>query len=506
MKKLTAGIFATLLAVVSAGDANAKIASQAYVDQEVGAVEATVTEVQQNVTNVTEQVTQVTEQVTEITNPDTGLAAVVGDAEGGLVKDVADLGTEVDGLGTDIGNTESLATTSKEVVGAINEVEGRVDTAEGEIDNLQTTVAGKADQSALTSGLALKEDTAHKSTSAQYATDIDSDVKFPTVKAVATAIEEATSDIATNTDYQALKTTVEGKQDKLSGAQLNAVNSGITADKVSTYDGYAATIAAKANTADLGALATKDTVGTADIDAKAVTTEKLADGIVASLGKADTALQKASLSDYQTKEQADAAYAVKTLEGQVGVVSAENMHTTASTVVTAIAEVADEAGAAQRAATTAQGEVDALEAVVNNETTGLAAAHTAIDAVEGRVSTAESAIDAVESSVDTIQSDLAQMPTNTTIGTLTDLQTDAKTNLVGAINEVNTNADNAASAAAAADSKAAAAQSAADAAQETADAAIPKPAGSCAESGATCVLVYNGTSYSWEDIARATGE
>ena len=136
----------------------------------------------------------------------------------------------------------------------------------------------------------------------------------------------------------------------------------------------------------------------------------------------------------------------------------------------------------------------------------MAAAHTAIDAVEGRVSTAESAIDAVESSVDTIQSDLAQMPTNTTIGTLTDLQTDAKTNLVGAINEVNTNADSAASAAAAADSKAVAAQSAADAAQETANAAIPKPAGSCAEPGATCVLVYNGTSYSWEDIARATDE
>ena len=388
MKKLTAGIFATLLAVVSAGDANAKIASQAYVDQEVGAVEATVTEVQQNVANVTEQ-------VTEITTPGTGLVDVVGDAEGGLVKDVADLGTEVDGLGTDIGNTESLATTSKEVVGAINEVEGRVDTAEGEIDALQTSVASKADQSALTSGLALKENTANKSTSAQYATDIDSDVKFPTVKAVATAIEEATSDIATNTDYEELKTTVEGKQDKLSGAQLNAVNSGITADKVSTYDGYAATIATKANTADLGALAKKNTVGTADIDAKAVTTEKLADGIVTSLGKADTALQQASLSAYQTKTQADAAYAVKTLENQVGVVSAENMHTTASTVVTAIAEVADEAGAAQ---------------------------------------------------------------------------------------------------------------SAADAAQETADAAIPKPAGSCAEPGATCVLVYNGTSYSWEDIARATEE
>ena len=94
----------------------------------------------------------------------------------------------------------------------------------------------------------------------------------------------------------------------------------------------------------------------------------------------------------------------------------------------------------------------------------------------------------------------------TDIGTKSELTTTNKDNLVGAINEVNTNADNAASAAAAADSKAAAAQSAADAAQETADAAIPKPAGSCAEAGATCVLVYNGTSYSWEDIARATGE
>ena len=145
----------------------------------------------------------------------------------------------------------------------------------------------------------------------------------------------------------------------------------------------------------MGALATKNTVGTADIDAKAVTTEKLAEGIVTSLGKADTALQPGALSDYQTKAQADAAYAVKTLEDQVGDVSAENMHTTASTVVTAIAEVADEAGAAQ---------------------------------------------------------------------------------------------------------------SAADTAQATANAAIPKPAGSCTESGATCVLVYNGTSYSWEDIARATEE
>ena len=42
MKKLTAGIFATLLAVVSVGAAHAEIASKGYVDQQVDTVEATV--------------------------------------------------------------------------------------------------------------------------------------------------------------------------------------------------------------------------------------------------------------------------------------------------------------------------------------------------------------------------------------------------------------------------------------------------------------------------------
>lgn len=41
------------------------------------------------------------------------------------------------------------------------------------------------------------------------------------------------------------------KQDELSQNQLNAVNSGITFDKVSTYDGYAAQINAKADANDV---------------------------------------------------------------------------------------------------------------------------------------------------------------------------------------------------------------------------------------------------------------
>ena len=44
--------------------------------------------------------------------------------------------------------------------------------------------------------------------------------------------------------YDGYATTIAGKQDKLSTAQLGAVNSGITAAKVGTYDGYADKITA----------------------------------------------------------------------------------------------------------------------------------------------------------------------------------------------------------------------------------------------------------------------
>lgn len=46
-------------------------------------------------------------------------------------------------------------------------------------------------------------------------------------------------------DLGTVITDITGKQDKLTAEQLNAVNSGITATKVGTYDGYATTIAGK---------------------------------------------------------------------------------------------------------------------------------------------------------------------------------------------------------------------------------------------------------------------
>lgn len=70
---------------------------------------------------------------------------------------------------------------------------------------------------------------------------------------------------------------ISGKQDSLSTVQLAAVNSGITAGKVSTYDGYQSQINGKY---------TKPSTGIPKTD--------LASAVQTSLGKADSALQKPS--------------------------------------------------------------------------------------------------------------------------------------------------------------------------------------------------------------------
>lgn len=61
----------------------------------------------------------------------------------------------------------------------------------------------------------------------------------------------ATATAATVDDELALMSEVGKKQDALTAAQLAAANSGATAAKVATWDGYAAQIAAKASAADL---------------------------------------------------------------------------------------------------------------------------------------------------------------------------------------------------------------------------------------------------------------
>ncbi|MBR2342548.1 MAG: hypothetical protein IKA73_03760 [Alphaproteobacteria bacterium] len=123
---------------------------------------------------------------------------------------------------------------------------------------MNTALAAKADSTELNSlatktelseGLAGKQATLTTAQQNAVNSGITAD-KVSTYDGYAAQIagKQAAGDYATNT---ALTTGLSGKQDTLTAAQQNAVDSGITAGKVSTYDGYAAQISAKANAADL---------------------------------------------------------------------------------------------------------------------------------------------------------------------------------------------------------------------------------------------------------------
>ena len=438
MKKLTAGIFATLLAVVSADSAYAAIASSGYVDEKVGEVQTAVTEV------------------------------------------------------------------------------------EGDVSALQTTVAGKADKATTLSGYGITDAyTSAKGTAlegrvaaveepeAQVAAGVTGPVSGGTVY---TAIQGVSGNVGTVTsDVATLKSDMTEAKADISALETASATH---ATKTELSSG----LAGKANTADLGDLATLDAVGsaqitdgavaTADIADKAVTEAKLSDTVNASLDKADSALQKTT---------ADATYAVKALESQVGTVSKENMGTTtATTVVGGVKEAIDaakaadtKAGSAASAASTAQSAVDTVEAtigdygdIVTHDVSEFATAaqgtkadtavqpaaisdmltkteagttyytKTSGDALAGRVTTAEGEIDAIQTEMDT-------MATSETVTNLTNRVTTAEgdiTALETAVNDAesglaatNAIADEALANAATAQSAAEAAQTAAETAQSTAD-------------------------------------
>ena len=544
MKKLTAGIFATLLTMVSVDGAYAAIASKGYVDEQVGTVEAT-------------------------------------------VATKADKATTLEGYGITDAYTSTQGTA----------LEGRVSAVEAPKAQVAADVSGPVSGGAV----------------------------YTAIQGVSGDVSGVTSDVGT------LKTEMAQAKEDISALETASANhvvkneaiTGGTHTKI-TYDAKGLVTAGANLTADdiptipdtkvsgLGSLATKSSVATDDIASKAVTKAKLADDIVTSLGKADTALQQGSLNGYLTKTAADAAYADIATEGvadtasenaqqaltNIGTLS--NLTTGAKTnTVAAINEVASEAAAAasaasaadgkavaaQGAAETAQADVDALEGVVNNAETGLAAAHTAIDALESgkldKTGTAARATADASGNVITdtyaTKAEIADMATDASLALKQDktdnaLNTTVKT-VVGAINEVKTQADKGVSDAAtaqeaaeaaqttatqaqttandalpkatydsqvgtvsatnmgttastvvtainevageaaaaqntasSANTAAGAAQKAAEAAQETANAAIPKPSGECSNPANKCVLTFNNSAYAWEVIERGAKE
>lgn len=442
MKKLTAGIFATLLAVVSVGAAHAEIASKGYVDQQVG------------------------------TKAD---AATVSSLQGTVSGHTSQIGTINDTIG------------------------GYGDIVTHKASEFATSAQGaKADTAVQPADITNVERTTNKTTTLSAES---TDAQYPSAKAVYDTIQAETSDIASSGDLSALttrvgtletasathatKTELAGKQDKIAGAQLEALNSGITADKVEAYDGYATQISGKldAATAD-GKYAAKSTEGVAST--------------------ASTNAQSALTN--------------------IGTLT--NLTTEAKTnTVAAINEVASEAAAAQTTATAAQGAAGTAQAAAE-------AAQGDVDALEVRVGTAESDIDGIQGQLENmatsetvkgLQTDVDGLKTSkldkatydSQVGTVSagNMGTTATT-VVTAIKEVAGEAEAAQSAASAADSKAQAAQSAAEAAdskaqaaQTTANAAIPAPTAACADPDNKCVLVSAGAgNYSWEVIARGSAE
>lgn len=429
MKKLTAGIFATLLTVVTVGAANAEIASKTYVDDQVG--------------------------------------------------------------------TKAEASTVTALQGTVNDQGTRLTTAEDDIDSLETNVALKANSADVYTKGEVDTELGKKQTSAliksaQYNANTTNDDAYPSVAAVAGAITAVSGDVTGVTEtVTELQGTVDGLQENVTGLQntkqnknmgAEAANKIVTTDgtgNITTSDDIAASkvtgLAGVATTGaygdltgtpTLGALAEKDTVSAAEIDANAVTTAKiadknvtkakLADDVQASLGRADSALQQADLADYAKTADVDADLALKQDKTD------NTLATTAKTVVGAINEVNTKAGTA------------------------------ATNAAQAKSDAAQAKTDAAQAKTDATQAKSDAAAATTAATTATETATQAKST-----------ADTASQTATQAKSTAEEAKTTAGEAKTAALAAIPKPTDpSCDNPTNKCVLTYNNSAYEWEVVAR----
>lgn len=268
----------------------------------------------------------------------------------------------------------------------------------------------------------------------------------------------------------------------------NKASETYTSDSTTQYPSIrvAETIAAKAVqgvTQGLGDLAGLDQVGTDEIKDGAVTKVKLDTDVQASLGKADTAVQPAALTA-ETQARTNADNAINT---KIGTVPA------GKTVV----------GMIDEAKTAATYDDTQVKADIAANTAAIEQAQADATKGIGDAAAAAQTANAAKAAIDNASTGLgSKLPTatyNTQVGTVSaaNMGTTATT-VVAAINEVSKEAAAADAKAVAADTKATAAQSAASAANTLAAAAIPKPSGTCKD----CVLKYNGTAFSWEEIGR----
>ena len=294
------GIFAvSLIAMVAmvagahTSNAVAAIASQGYVDQQVG--------LKANATDLARKVD-----------------IYQGDAKANQAVITNGTGNITTGF-----ITKSMLGADVEIPAAIT-----VDSA------LSSTSTNPVQNKVINTALNGKEVTSNKVTSTNYAANVSSDTKYPTVKAVANAIDDAIADVeekipdaitvdsalsSTSTNpvqNKVINTALAGKQATLSAAQLNAVNSGITKDKVTTYDGYDEKITAAQSAADDAAAAANGKVtiaqGSGAVNKAVITNSSgnVTTGTISSGMIADDAVTSAKLAAGAVDANALAAGAV----------------------------------------------------------------------------------------------------------------------------------------------------------------------------------------------------
>ena len=309
MKKLTAGIFATLLTVVTVGVANADIASTAWVNSKIGEVNTGVDHkiegVQQTVNSQAAEIAELDEQVlglaSEVENKlDTATASQTYATKTALDSKLnKNHGTGSSGniltVGSDGAITSSATIAQGKVNGLTAALNAKADASD--LTTLETEVGKKLDSTTASNTYATKTALDNKldknlgtGKSGQILT-VGSDGAITSSATIAqgkvTGLTAALNAKANASDLTTLETEVDGKQDKLNTSQLSAVNSGITASKVSTYDGYNSKITTATNTAN--------------------TAKTAADAATEAANAAKTAAETATSTADAAKSAADAA-------------------------------------------------------------------------------------------------------------------------------------------------------------------------------------------------------
>ena len=257
------GIFAvSLIAMVAmvagahTSNAVAAIASKGYVDQQVGS----------KLSSISGSTTGSGNVVTSVSASGSNVSANKGITAEETKNKVTSVRAAASATDTAYPSEKAVATALAGKADA-TDLDGKVDIYQGD---------AKANQAVITNG------TGNITTGFITKSMLGADVEIPAKITVDSALSSTSTNPVQN---KVINTALAGKQATLSAAQLNAVNSGITSTKVSTYDGYNEKITAAQNAAN-AKVATAQGPGNANKavitnSSGNVTTGQIASGMIA---------------------------------------------------------------------------------------------------------------------------------------------------------------------------------------------------------------------------------